>query len=125
MSPANPSTRGANWPAVSNELIQLAESYSATKRALVALLGMTDDLLHVHLGLALFAVTALLTRRRMQSWWPLGIVVAFALGNEVIDYFAAEDWSDRLSALDVANTVVWPLVLFLLARRGNDVGGKV
>ena len=86
---------------------------------------MTDDLLHVHLGLALFALTALLTRRRMRSWWPLGIVAAFAIGNELIDYSAPEDWSDQLSALDVANTLAWPLVLFLLARRGSDNGTKV
>lgn len=110
---------------MSNELFQLVESYSATKRALGESLGMTDDLLHVHLGLALFALTALLTRRRMRSWWPLGIVAAFAIGNEVIDYYTTEDWSAQLSALDVVNTLVWPLVLFLLARRGSNVGAKI
>jgi uncharacterized membrane protein YpjA len=116
--------RQAGW-AVSNEILQLFTSYSAAKRSLAEALGVTDDLLHVHVGMALFALTALLTRRRMRSWWPLGIVAAFAIGNEVIDYFANVEWSDQLSALDVANTLVWPLVLFLLARRGTDIGAKV
>ena len=103
----------------------LVESYSATKRALGESVGMGDDLLHVHIGLALFVFTALMMRRRMRSWWPLGIVAAFAILNEAIDYFATEGWSAQLSALDVVNTVVWPLVLFLLARHGSGVGSRV
>lgn len=110
---------------MSNELFQFAERYWAAKLALSETLGVSDNLLHVHLGLALFALTALLTRRRMRSWWPLGIVAAFAIGNEVIDYFASDDRTARLSAIDVANTLVWPLVLFLLARRGTNAGAKV
>ena len=80
-------------------------------------LGVTDDLIHVHVGLAIFVLTALLLRRRMRSPWPLAVVAVFALLNEAVDY-AVPPASD-FSAIDVANTLFWPAVLFLLARRGR------
>lgn len=106
-------------------IVQLAETSASAKRALEQSLGMTDDLLHVHVGLALFVLAALVTRRRMRSWWSLGIVAVFAVANEVIDYFSAGPWSLWWSAMDVVNTVLWPLVLFLVARRGKAASVKV
>ena len=105
-------------------LFGYAESYSA-KRALGESLGMSDDLLNLHLGLAIFVVTALLLHRRMRSVWPLAAVAASALANEIVDYAEPEPWSATTSALDVVNTMFWPAVLFLLARRGRGVGTKV
>lgn len=61
----------------------------------------------------------------MRSLWPLGIVAIFAVVNEVIDYLTPGFWSARLSALDLVNTLVWPSVLFLLARRGKSGPVKV
>ena len=52
----------------------------------------------------------------MHSLWPVAMVWAFALGNELVDYFAPE-WQADTSALDVLNTVFWPTILFLVARR--------
>lgn len=94
-----------------------AEGYSMLKRELGETLGASADLLHLHLGLVIFVVTALLLRRRMRSVWPLAIVAAFALINEMIDYAVNEPWSATRSAVDVVNTLFWPMVLFLLARR--------
>ncbi|TCJ39580.1 hypothetical protein [Parafrankia sp. BMG5.11] len=102
-----------------------ANSYSSAKSGLGQVLGLSDDLLHVHLGLAIFVAAALLTRRRMRSWIPLAIVTILAVANEVIDYYGPDPWNDGLSALDLANTMVWPLVLFLLARRGKTGPVKV
>lgn len=106
-------------------LLGYAESYSAAKRALGESLGVSDDLLHLHLGLAIFVTTALLLRRRMRSVWPLAVVAAFTLVNELVDYGVNEPWSATGSALDVVNTMFWPTILFLLARRGRGVGTKV
>jgi len=78
--------------------------------------GATEDLLHVHFGLLIFVVIAILFRRRMHSLWPVSMVWAFALANEAVDYFGVGYQVD-LSALDVVNTVLWPTVLFLVARR--------
>lgn len=106
-------------------VLHYAQKYSAAKRALGEQLGVSDDLLHLHVGLAIFVITALLLRRRMRSVWPLAAVAAFTLVNEIVDYAVNDPWSGTRSVLDVANTMFWPAVLFLLARRGRGVGTKV
>ena len=45
--------------------------YSEMKNALGQVTGMSEDLFHVHVGLAIFVVTALVLRRRMRSSIPL------------------------------------------------------
>lgn len=110
---------------MASNILTYLNHLSTAKRDLGDALGMSDDLLHVHLGLAIFVVTALLLRRRMRSILPFAIVAAVALTNEVVDYAISEPWSATRSALDVVNTIFWPLVLFLLARRGRGVGTKV
>lgn len=110
---------------MTSNILAYLDRLSTAKSKLGAALGMSDDLLHVHLGLAIFVVTALLLRRRMRSIWPLAIVAALALANEVVDYAISDPWSATRSALDVVNTIFWPLVLFLLARRGRGVSTKV
>lgn len=110
---------------MASNILTFLDRLSTTKRELGEALDMSDDLLHVHLGLAIFVVTALLLRRRMRSVWPLAIVAALALANEVMDYAVVEPWSATHSALDIVNTIFWPTVLFLLARRGRGVGTKV
>lgn len=93
-------------------------SYADYKDRLGTLTGMSESLIHVHVGLAIFMLTALLLRRRMRSPIPLAVVAALALANELIDYQVGRGWAPALSALDFVNTVFWPLLLFLLARRG-------
>ncbi|MDQ8757264.1 hypothetical protein RCO27_13620 [Sphingosinicella sp. LHD-64] len=83
------------------------------------LTGMSEDLIHVHIGLAIFVLVALVLRRRMRSPIPLAAVVALALINELVDYRAGTGWAPVTSAFDFVNTVFWPLLLFLLARRGK------
>lgn len=92
-------------------------SYSNMKNALGEVTGMSEDLIHVHVGLAIFVLTALVLRHRMRSPIPLTVVAVLALLNEALDY-GAPGWKPGPSALDVVNTLVWPLILFLLARRG-------
>ena len=94
----------------------LADTYAALKQGMSEATGATEELLHVHFGLLIFVAAALLLRRRMHSNWPVGLVWLFALGNEAVDYFAAgyEVWT---SVLDILNTVLWPTILHLDARR--------
>lgn len=90
--------------------------YSELKQWLAEVTGASEDLLHVHLGLLIFVVVAVVFRQRMHSYGPVSLVWAFALLNELVDYFAPE-WRADTSALDVLNSVFWPTVLFLVARR--------
>ena len=96
--------------------VNLADTYAAIKQSMSEATGASEELLHVHFGLLIFVTAALLLRRRMHSNWPVGLVWAFALANEAVDYFAAGYRAD-LSVIDVINTVLWPTLLHLVARR--------
>lgn len=106
-------------------LVAYTQGYSATKHSLGEMIGVGDDLLDLHVGLAMFVITALLLRRPMRSPWPLAAVAPFALANDIVDYAEPDLWSAARSALEIDNTVFWPRVLFLLARRGGGVGTEV
>lgn len=94
------------------------QTYSDTKRSIAEYFGASEALLHLHAGLLIFFVSSLLFRRRMRSWVPIGLVYAFAVANEVVDLLTPDHQFIPLEpVVDVANTVVWPTLLFLLARR--------
>lgn len=96
----------------------IPQTYSTAKQGLAQVLGATEDLLHLHAGLIIFFSAALLFRRRMRSRVPIALVYFFALGNELVDWLLPESSATRWEpALDIINTVFWPTLLFLLARR--------
>ena len=110
---------------IENELT-IAEQYGSFKDWLTLTTGMSEDLLHVHMGLLIFVFFAIVLRRRMHSIWPVSAVLIFALLNEVADSLRPA-WDFGPSALDVLNTVLWPTVLFLVARRKRvspPLGGR-
>ena len=94
----------------------LPDAYAAIKQSMSEATGASEELLHVHFGLLIFVAVALLLRRRMHSNWPVGLVWAFAIANEAVDFFAA-GYEPFESLLDVINTILWPTILHLVARR--------
>lgn len=93
-------------------------TYSETKRAIGDYFAASEALLHLHAGLLIFFLGSLLFRRRMRSWVPIGLVYLFAFANELADLFTPDKHFGLFAPLvDVANTVFWPSLLFLLARR--------
>ena len=52
------------------------------------------------------------------AWWPLAIVVAAELFNELLDRLRAGSWRIADTTADIANSVLWPTLLFVLARTG-------
>lgn len=98
--------------------------YSEMKSALGDYLSASEALLHLHAGLLIFFISSLLFRRRMRSLVPIGLVYAFAIGNEIIDVLTPDYVANSFGAfVDILNTVAWPTLLFLLARR-RLLGGK-
>ena len=95
----------------------MINQYLAWKAGLTVDTGLSESLLHLHAGLAIFVVTALLLKKRMRSPIPLAVVVTLAILNEVVDFLYGTKWSAAPSALDLVNTILWPAILFLLARR--------
>ena len=96
----------------------LIAGYSSAKTALSVLTGASQDLLHVHVGLLILVLAALLLRRKMRSPIPLALVAILALVNELVDWLAGGPHTTLFEqAIDFVNTVFWPAILFLLARR--------
>lgn len=103
---------------VTNEVTRdWAWQYGAWKWEISRVTGASEALLHVHVGLALFVLSALLFRRKLDSPLPLVIVFVFALLNEAIDVYDETGPLDFEPLVDIANTVFWPFVLFVIARR--------
>ena len=92
------------------------------KEWLVAVSGLDMDALHVHAGVLLQLLAALLLRRSLRSPWPWLIVFAGALANEAYDLHyetwpdadRARQWAE--SAKDVINTMLLPSLLLVVAR---------
>ena len=82
--------------------------------------GLSQDALHVYVGLAVFLVAAALLRRPLRSIVPLLLVVIVASVGELLDMrddiVSFGYWRWGASLHDVLNTLFWPTVLFLLAR---------
>lgn len=104
-------------------IAQYLAHYSSAKQDLATALGATQDLLHVHAGLIIFFAAALFLRHRMRSRAPIALVYLFAFGNEVIDAYSPAGGATQWGAVvDILNTIFWPTLLFLLARRRAKAG---
>jgi hypothetical protein len=94
--------------------------FQQAKIALVGLLGLPKDALHIYVGLAVFLAAAALLRRPLGSWVPIAAVVAAALAGEIWDLLDTRGAGARIhwdrNWHDVWNTCFWPAMLFLLAR---------
>ena len=94
--------------------------FQQAKIALVGVLGLPRDALHIYVGLAVFLLAVALLRAPLRSWRPFAAVALVALAGEAWDL--ADTWraGQRLawgkSWHDVWNTCFWPATLFLLAR---------
>lgn len=98
-------------------LDKAVEGYGNSKAYAGDLTGASEELLHVHAGLLIFVAAALVLRKRVGSAVPLVLVVAFAVLNEIADALSGGPQPAFEPVADFANTVFWPAILFLLARR--------
>ncbi|HZG07500.1 MAG TPA: hypothetical protein VEZ70_00805 [Allosphingosinicella sp.] len=94
--------------------------FQAAKLELVAALGLGKDAMHIYVGLLVFLLAAVLTRRPLRSPVPIGAVLAAAVAGEAWDLLDTARAGKRLwwagSWHDLWNTAFSPLILFLLAR---------
>ncbi len=100
----------------------------AAKLWLIALTGLSKDVLHVYVALILFFGSAVLFKWSLAGWRPCTVVLVAAVTGE------AWDIRDRLAggiAIDLAgdwhdiwNTMFWPSVILVLARMTGLFGGS-
>ena len=92
------------------------------KEWLEAVTWLDMDALHVHAGILVQLLAALLLRRSLASPWPWLVVLVAAIANEIYD-LRFETWPEPErprqwleGVKDVLNTVLIPTLLLLLAR---------
>ncbi|AOH84050.1 hypothetical protein AWL63_08785 [Sphingomonas panacis] len=77
------------------------------------------SILHIHLGIAIYIVLRLATRRRLGPLWALAGVALLEALNEAMDLAATwpvlQNWQIRDTQQDVFNTMLWPCLLCGLA----------
>jgi hypothetical protein len=93
---------------------------------LIEQLGLAKDALHIYVALTLFFGSALLFGWRLSSWRPWLLVLAAALAGEAWDIrdrlVASVPLEPRGNWHDLWNTLFWPSVILLLARRTRLFG---
>lgn len=94
--------------------------FQSAKMWLVAQTGLPRDALHIYAGLFILLGFAALFRLSLRDWRPIVAVLAVTLAGEAWDLV---DTNRRGRALawanswhDLWNTMLWPTILFLLAR---------
>lgn len=97
-------------------LVKFAFWYHHLTEGILTASGVSDKLLHVHVGLGIMLVARLVSGRSLATWLPFAAVAVLETGNELLDalYFGAWRWDDTLS--DFANTLFWPGVLMIGLR---------
>jgi hypothetical protein len=90
--------------------------YEAHKTAFGTWAGVDDWLLHTHIGMAIFFMIVIVFRRTLSSPWPLVVVTLCEAINEYFDSLTYHSWRVPDTIRDVIFTLVWPLLIFLLAK---------
>jgi hypothetical protein len=95
-------------------------SYQQAKLYLVDNLHLAKDALHIYVALAVFFGACLVFRWKASQWKPLLAVVAVACAGEIWDLHdtmaAGLPVDPAGHAKDIANTLLVPAVIVLLAR---------
>lgn len=98
----------------------------AVKWWLVQHAGLAKDALHIYVALTLFFGSCLLFRWPVRSWKPWLVVLAAALAGEAWDLRDSVAYRTRIDLWanwhDIWNTLFWPSVILLLARRTSLLG---
>lgn len=102
------------------------------KRQMSEQLHISDDALHVHVGMALLLLIALLLRRAPWNWRPVVIVAVIEAINELYDMRSLGVRPNNESSLpasihDFVLTMLWPVMIaltFPLFRRFLDRRGR-
>ncbi|PZQ62962.1 MAG: hypothetical protein DI544_01890 [Sphingomonas taxi] len=91
--------------------MELARAYKSLIDAIVLQAG-SADMLHIHVGLALYLGTLVLARRPRAGFVALQVVLAAELANELLDWAAASpQWTLRDTLSDIFLTLMWPVAI--------------
>ncbi|SDA32140.1 hypothetical protein [Sphingomonas sp. NFR15] len=99
--------------------MSLVADFEALKNFVAPRGEIGRSILHIHLGIAMYIVLRLATRRRLGPLWALAGVALLEALNETMDLAATwpvlQNWQIRDTQQDVFNTMLWPCLLCGLA----------
>ncbi len=101
-------------------LPQIIVQFVDLKEWLLASFGLSNDAMHINVGLAIHLglMLILALRGRTNGWLPFGVLTLISLVAEVFDIIAQISVGSQIytgeSVRDVGSTLFWPLVLSLL-----------
>jgi hypothetical protein len=88
----------------------MISNYRSVVEAVRRWTGASPELLHIHAGLLIWVLAALILRRPLRSPVPLAVVVAAELVNEIMDRLFWGEWRPDTAA-DILATCGWPALL--------------
>jgi hypothetical protein len=95
-------------------------AFQSMKHEIVHFVSLSKDALHIYVGIGAFVVASAFSRKGMRAVFPLVTVAVLAIAGELLD--SRDDmrklgrWRYLSSLHDIANTMFWPVALWLLAR---------
>lgn len=103
-----------------------ASPLQAVKLWLVQHVHLAKDALHIYVALGVMFGAALLFGWRLSSWRPWPLVAVVAVAGEVWDVRDSLAYGTPVvvsaNVHDVWNTLFWPSVILLLAKRTRVLG---
>lgn len=97
--------------------------YESLKRQYIPPDETVRALLHVHIGLAVWLLFALVLRRRLVSALPLAILWAGTAITEIFDLYSAwpvrKAWVWNHIASDLLHALFWPTLIWLVLVVGQ------
>jgi hypothetical protein len=96
--------------------VDISATYHSMIEWILTTTGMSDTMVHVHVGMAIYLLSQLVLRTRRASLTALTVVFALEAANETMDrlYLGSWNWPDTLS--DFAATMFWPLMIVIIGR---------
>lgn len=94
-------------------------SWDSIKAVIEAVTGLDRDALHIYAAFLIQIAAAAFLRRPLANLLPWICVLAFAIGNELLDIYSdtlVEEWELKGGAHDLWNTMIIPTALLLLLR---------
>jgi hypothetical protein len=93
----------------------VANYHDATARIVMAS-GMSDKMVHMHAGMAIYLIAQLVLRTRRGSMDALSAVFVMEIANEIMDRLFFGNWRWADTAGDFLATVFWPTMVFAASR---------
>lgn len=101
-------------------MFEIVLAWEAFKDWLSTTLHLTHWHLHIIVGLVLLVLFGRLMRRPLSSFLPLAPIAALEALNEISDftryYVSGWPWTPTATAIEVALTLVPPIIVIVLSR---------